>query len=176
MKRKLFVSLIAIALIATILTVPTTSACKSHSTHKILFSSTTYLIGFSSGEEITKGNIIYTKGGSTQWISLDGVIKSEGVTIFRLFNTVSGVGHGLATYIDTFNNDPDIGSGIIRSTVVSKTNDAQNMIGSGQVFGYGSTDKYSSIIETATTTWHPTSTPFQSIVVTVTGEYTVQER
>lgn len=146
----------------------------SRTTTKIPFTLTVYLVGFTPGETSTKGNIIYTEGGTTQWIALDRTLVSDCKGIYEVFNTATSKGTGLGTFVDTYTNGL-IGTGVIKGTSYSKTTVADNSVGTASVFGYGSSDKYSSITEISTANWHPTSTPFPTLVLTVTGTFIVQE-
>lgn len=145
-----------------------------HSTHKIPFTLTAYLVGYTPGETSIKGDIIYTKGGAVTWIMLDGTLVSESKSVYSIFNTATGKGNGLSAYVDTYTNGL-IGTGVIKGISASKTTVADGSVGTVSIVGYGSSDRYSHITEISTGSWHPTDTPFPTLTLTVTGVFIVQE-
>jgi len=173
-KQKIIVTTFAVAFLMLIVVSPTLACTtKTSSTIKIPFTHTVYYIAAVPGETTTNGDIIYVTGGTTKAISLDGTLVSDGENMFKIFNTATGKGYALGKFVDTYTNSI-IGTGVMKGVSYSKITTADGSVGTCSIVAYGSTDKYCSIKEVSKASWHPTSTPFPTVVLTVTGYYIVQ--
>jgi hypothetical protein len=158
-KMKILVPTIVIILLAIMLAAPV-NACNApvHSkTKTIPFTLTVYFVG------------------PTTSITLDNTLVSVTTPVCSEFNTAKGVGHGVSKYVDTYTNNGIIGTGTIKGTSRSTITTADGSVGTALLFGYGSSDKYSSIIEISRASWEPTTVPFPTVVLTVTGVFIVQQ-
>lgn len=174
-KQKIIISTFAAVFLILILASPTLACTtKTSATTKIPFTHTVYYIAAVLGEPSTHGNIIYVNGGTSKAISLDGTLVSEGENILKIINTVTGKGCAVGKFVDTYTNSI-IGTGVMKGVSYSKITTADGSVGTSSIVAYGSTDKYCNIKEVSEANWHPTSTPFPTIVLTVTGYYIVQK-
>lgn len=172
-KQKIIISTFAIIFVMLLLASPAL-ACKTRpSTTKIPFTHTVYYIAAVPGETTTNGNMQYIMGGTSKAISLDGTLVSDGENIFKVINTVTGKGFSLGKFVDTYTNSI-IGTGVMKGVSYSRITATDGSIGTCSIIAYGSTDEYSNIKEVSEASWHPTSTPFPTVVLTVTGYYIVQ--
>jgi len=142
--------------------------------NKISFSLTVYLVGYTPGVSSTVGNIVFSSKSAIQWIALDGTLVSNSKEILAITNTLTGKGNGLSEYVDTYTGSA-IGNGIVTGTSITKTSTVDGSVGTAIIHGSGSSDKYSQIVETATASWQPTTIPFATLVLTVTGTFTVKQ-
>jgi hypothetical protein len=173
-KQKVVITTFAVLFLMLIFASPTLAcATNANSITKIPFTHTVYYIGVVMGETTSHGDIILTKGGTTQAITLDGTLISNSENILKIINTVTGKGFALGEFTDTYTNSI-IGTGVMKGVAHSKISAADGSAGTCSIVAYGNTDKYSSIKEFSEASWHPTSTPFPTIVLTVTGYYIVQ--
>ncbi|HTY74929.1 MAG TPA: hypothetical protein VMD05_05110 [Candidatus Nanoarchaeia archaeon] len=139
---------------------------------KISFTLTVYLVKYTPGESTVIGNTVWSSKATIQWIALDGTLVSDSKEVWSVTNTLTGKGSGLNEYTDTYANGI-IGTGVIKGmTLITSTADGSE--GVANILGTGSSDKYSQITEISTASWHPTNTPFPTLVLTVTGTFTVK--
>jgi hypothetical protein len=169
---KIILPIFAFFLLSAILANPVL-ACPPQSTPtKIHFTITVYLVGYTPGESSIKDNLIRSSGSTIQWITLDGTLVSNSKEIRTVTNILTEKGNGMSNYVDSYTNGI-IGTGVIKGVSISKTITVDGSIGTATIFGSGSSDKYNYITETATANWHPTDTPFPTLVLTVTGTFNV---
>ena len=172
--QKIVIATLAAMFLILILVSPANACTKpTNSAKRIPFALTVYFVAASPGQTHTIGHDIYIKGGTTTAIALDGTLVSVSTNIYEVFNTVAGKGYGLGSFVDTYTNGI-IGTGVMNGLSYIKTAVADFSSGTCTIVAHGSSDKYSSIIEVSTASWQPTTTPFPTIALTVTGCYIVE--
>jgi hypothetical protein len=147
---------------------------------RIPFTLTVYVVGYSPPTKTwyTCNNQIYHDSGSVvTMISLEQpypLVTSVSNGLYFEFNFLSGKGYAISKFVDTYAEGSLIGMGRMEGITISRTTTPDNMVASGYIVAYGSSNLYCHITEYSTVSWHPVETPFPTLEVTVTGVYIVQ--
>jgi hypothetical protein len=179
LKRKaVLVPALALIVLAMIMSTPAYACTANHSKpSRIQFTSTLYIVAYSppTNTWYTDNNeIIHSTGSVTTLMSADGLTTEVTNGCYYEFNFLTGKGHSTEKWVVTFADSP-IGKGTIEGIELGSTAVSNNYVGTGVSWGYGSTDKYRCVTESATTSWEPGYVPgttIPTIVLTVTGTFT----